>query len=56
MMRLNAYEAFLTSIRCIGIGAATFRPTGPRPKKHGGVIGQKGGHVTETSPVQMKIH
>ena len=56
MMRLNAYEAFLTSIRCIGIGAATFRPTGPRPKKHGGVIGQKGGHVTVTSPVQMKIH
>ena len=55
-MRLNAYEAFLTSIRCIGIGAATFRPTGPRPKKHGGVIGQKGGHVTVTSPVQMKIH
>ena len=55
-MRLNAYEAFLTNIRCIGIGAATFRPTGPRPKKHGGVIGQKGGHVTVTSPVQMKIH
>ena len=55
-MRLNAYEAFLTSIRCIGIGAATFRPTGPRPKKHGGVIGQKGGHVTVTSPVQMKIN
>ena len=78
MMRLNAHEAFLTNIRCIGIGAylltyllmgtgifrplerpvgaATFRPTGPRPKKHGGVIGQKGGHVTVTSPVQMKIH
>ena len=56
MMRLNAYEAFLTNIRCIGIGAATFRPTGPRPKKHGGVIGQKGGQVTVTSPVQMKIH
>ena len=31
MMRLNAYEAFLTSIRCIGIGAATFRPTEPAP-------------------------
>ena len=38
---MNAYEAFLTNIRCIGIGAATFRPTGPRPKKHGGVIVQK---------------
>ena len=29
--------------------------SGPRPKKHGGVIGQKG-HVTVTSSVQMKIH
>ena len=51
MMRLNAYEAFLTSIRCIGIGAAAFRlnaDSGPRPNKHGGVIDQKGGHVTVT--------
>ena len=29
--------------------------SGPQPKKHGGVIGQEG-HVTVTSPVQMKIH
>ena len=31
MMRLNAYEAFLTNIRCIGIGAAAFISTEPAP-------------------------